>query len=123
MVLFQTLDSRVQPLILVSSIPPTSAGLMLSRSFVSRGNRTCSHTDHIMFNIMYFFYFNMDFSAFHLHVSSHLVEAGLPLCRIQGLQIVNEQRPLEVGEGLHANLSPGVTAKPRDSWRSNNRKQ
>lgn len=36
-----TLDSRVQALIRVSSIPPTSAGLMLSRSFVSSGNSTC----------------------------------------------------------------------------------
>lgn len=36
-----TLESSVEALILVSSIPPMSAGLMFSRSFVSRGNSTC----------------------------------------------------------------------------------
>lgn len=25
---------------------------------------------------------------------------------------MNKQRPLEVGEGLHANRSPGITAQP-----------
>lgn len=36
-----TLESSVEALILVSSIPPMSAGLMFSRSLVSRGNSTC----------------------------------------------------------------------------------
>lgn len=35
-----TLESRVEALIRVSSIPPTSAGLMFSKSLVSRGNST-----------------------------------------------------------------------------------
>lgn len=35
-----TLDSRVEALIRVSSIPPTSAGLIFSKSLVSRGNST-----------------------------------------------------------------------------------
>lgn len=39
-----TLDKRVQALILVSSIPPTSAGLMLSNSLVSKGKSTYTHT-------------------------------------------------------------------------------
>lgn len=39
----------------------------------------------------------------------HLVKAGLPLSCIKCLQIVDKQRPLEVGEGLHANLSSGIT--------------
>lgn len=46
-----TLDKRVQALILVSSIPPTSAGLMLSNNLVSKGKSTYTHTHtetHIM---------------------------------------------------------------------------
>lgn len=40
MVVSSTLESRVEALIRVSSIPPTSAGLMFSKSLVSRGNST-----------------------------------------------------------------------------------
>lgn len=43
-VVLQTFDSSVHALILVSSIPPTSAGLMLSSSLVSSGKSTCQHT-------------------------------------------------------------------------------
>ena len=39
-VVSSTLESRVEALIRVSSIPPTSAGLMFSKSLVSRGNST-----------------------------------------------------------------------------------
>lgn len=35
-----TLQSKVEARILVSSIPPTSAGLIFSKSFVSNGNNT-----------------------------------------------------------------------------------
>lgn len=44
--LIWTFDKSVQALILVSSIPPTSAGLMLSSSFVSRGKSTCNRHMH-----------------------------------------------------------------------------
>ena len=44
---------------------------------------------------------------------SHLVKAGLPLSSIECLQVVHQQRPLEVGEGLHAHLPPRITAQPR----------
>lgn len=44
--------------------------------------------------------------------SIYLVETGLPFNCIKCLQIMNKQRPLEVGEGLHANRSPGITAQP-----------
>lgn len=40
-----TLESSVEALILVSSIPPTSAGLMFSSSLVSRGNSTLLKQD------------------------------------------------------------------------------
>lgn len=36
-----TLESKVDALILVSSMPPTSAGLIFSKSFVNSGNSTC----------------------------------------------------------------------------------
>lgn len=42
--MLRTFDKSVQALILVSSIPPTSAGLMLSSSLVRRGKRTWKHT-------------------------------------------------------------------------------
>ena len=47
----QTFESRVQALILVSSIPPTSAGLMFSRSLVRSGNKTCTSTRDIVIEI------------------------------------------------------------------------
>lgn len=39
-VVSSTLESSVEALIRVSSIPPTSAGLIFSKSLVSRGNST-----------------------------------------------------------------------------------
>lgn len=42
--MLSTFDNSVQALILVSSIPPTSAGLMLSSSLVSRGKSTWQPT-------------------------------------------------------------------------------
>jgi len=44
-----------------------------------------------------------------------LVEAGLPLRGVQRLQVVDQQRPLQVGERLHADLTPRVTAQPSDA--------
>lgn len=46
----------------------------------------------------------------------HLIETGLPLCCIERLQIVDQQSPLEVGEGLHTNLPPGIAAQPSNTW-------
>lgn len=43
-----TLQRRVAPLILVSSMPSGSFGLMFSRSFASRGNRTLEKKDHLL---------------------------------------------------------------------------
>lgn len=123
----------MQALILVSSMPPTSAGLMLSSSLVSRGKSTYTHKkrdcgrlndvdNNIQTSLAHFTNPAMcnvraereDFIASPLF--SYLIEAGFPLGGVERLQIVDQQRPLEVGEGLHANLSSGVTAQPSDSW-------
>lgn len=42
----------------------------------------------------------------------NLVEARLPLHRRQGLEVMDQQRPLEVRQGLHAHLASGVAAQP-----------
>ncbi len=66
----QTLESSVQALILVSSMPPTSAGLMLFRSFVSRGNRTWKKTE---ITIIYQFYILHSFVKIKMHVKTNTI--------------------------------------------------
>ncbi len=53
--------------------------------------------------------------------STDLVEAALPLDCGQGLQVVHEQRPLQVCERVTAHLPPRVATQPSDACRATNK--